>query len=49
MKGIFKLVVIIITIVLSLFFSISSFTLPKVEEANTEKEEFSAERAMQYV
>lgn len=49
MKGIFKLSVIIITIVLSLFFSISSFNLPKVEEANAEKEKFSAERAMQYV
>lgn len=49
MKGIFKLSVIIITIVLSLFFSISSFTLTKVEEANSEKEKFSAKRAMQYV
>ncbi|BCZ45602.1 hypothetical protein psyc5s11_16690 [Clostridium gelidum] len=49
MKCIFKSALILITIVLSLFFSISSFTLPKVQPANVQKEEFSAQRAMEYV
>lgn len=49
MKGIFKLEIILTTIILSLFFSISSFIPPKVEQANVAKEEFSAERAMLYV
>ena len=49
MKCIFKSALILITIVLSLLFSISSFILPKAQDANAPKEEFSAERAMQYV
>lgn len=49
MKCIFKLGLILTIIVLSLFLSSSSFVLPKVEQANAAKEEFSAERAMLYV
>ncbi|WP_160691918.1 M20/M25/M40 family metallo-hydrolase [Clostridium sp. C2-6-12] len=49
MKRIFKIIVILVTIILALGLSISSFILPQVNGQNVSKEEFSAERAMQYV
>lgn len=49
MKSIFKFVIILLTIILALGLSISSFILPQIKEQNVSKEEFSAERAMQYV
>jgi hypothetical protein len=49
MKRIFKIIVILVTIILALGLSISSFILPQVKGQNVSKEEFSAERAMQYV
>jgi hypothetical protein len=49
MKYIIKPIIIVVTIVLALGLSLSSFMLPKVKKVNVEKEVFSAERAMQYV
>lgn len=41
--------IVLLTIILALGLSISSFILPQIKEQNVSKEEFSAERAMQYV
>lgn len=49
MKSIFKIIIILVTIILALGLSISSFILPQVKGQNVSKEEFSAERAMHYV
>lgn len=49
MKRIFKIIVILVTIILALGLSTSSFILPQVKGQNVSTEEFSAERAMQYV